>query len=219
MIINKNKPYDVKSNFYSQMFGNETDRHSNTDKAVELTKNIIMTYNNKPVLAYFYAHSGGYTETPENVWINSLPYFKSEPDKFSPDNKYSEWKKTISENKIIELLQKNGYYKIRKIIDIYPVKKSKSGRWTKIGIKHTRGNLILRGNKLRLFLGSQFTLRSLLITKIIKSENNFIFYGKGSGHGVGLPQWSGKNMAEQNYKFRDILLQYYKDIDFAKLEY
>ena len=44
---------------------------------------------------------------------------------------------------------------------------------------------------------------------IEKRGNEFIFYGRGWGHGVGLCQWGSMAMAEQGYKGEQILAHYY----------
>ena len=42
--------------------------------------------------------------------------------------------------------------------------------------------------------------------------------GNGNGHGVGMPQTSARNMANEGYTCEDILKYYYKDIEIGMLE-
>ena len=44
---------------------------------------------------------------------------------------------------------------------------------------------------------------------IEKSGNDFVFYGRGWGHGVGMCQWGAMAMAEQGYTAEKILTHYY----------
>ena len=44
---------------------------------------------------------------------------------------------------------------------------------------------------------------------IEKSGNEFVFYGRGWGHGVGMCQWGAMGMAEQGYTAEKILMHYY----------
>ena len=44
---------------------------------------------------------------------------------------------------------------------------------------------------------------------IEKSGNEFVFYGRGWGHGVGMCQWGSRAMAEQGYTAEKILAHYY----------
>ncbi len=42
-----------------------------------------------------------------------------------------------------------------------------------------------------------------------ENENNFIFVGKGWGHGVGISQWGSYDLAMMGYGYEDILLAYF----------
>lgn len=43
-----------------------------------------------------------------------------------------------------------------------------------------------------------------------KIPNNYIFYGRGFGHGLGMSQYGAKGMAEAGYDYKQILEYYYK---------
>jgi len=43
-----------------------------------------------------------------------------------------------------------------------------------------------------------------------KIPNNYTFYGKGFGHGLGMSQYGAKGMAEAGYDYKQILEYYYK---------
>ena len=46
----------------------------------------------------------------------------------------------------------------------------------------------------------------------IKFGEGYIdFVVKGYGHGVGMSQWGAEGMAEEGYKYYDILSHYYTD--------
>ena len=55
----------------------------------------------------------------------------------------------------------------------------------------------------------QATPRSKYGYAIEKSGNEFVFYGRGWGHGVGMSQWGAMAMAEQGYTAEQILTHYY----------
>lgn len=46
--------------------------------------------------------------------------------------------------------------------------------------------------------------------------NEFVFVGKGSGHGVGMSQWGAKIMAEKGFEYQDILYHYYANTNIRK---
>ena len=53
---------------------------------------------------------------------------------------------------------------------------------------------------------------------IEKSGNDFIFYGRGWGHGVGMCQWGAMAMAEQGYTAEKILAHYYPGTSIRKIK-
>lgn len=53
---------------------------------------------------------------------------------------------------------------------------------------------------------------------IEKSGNDFVFYGRGWGHGVGMCQWGAMAMAEQGYTAEKILMHYYPGTNIRKIK-
>ncbi|MBQ6968817.1 MAG: SpoIID/LytB domain-containing protein [Synergistaceae bacterium] len=53
---------------------------------------------------------------------------------------------------------------------------------------------------------------------IEKNGNDFIFYGRGWGHGVGMCQWGAMAMAEQGYTAEKILAHYYPGTSVRKIK-
>ena len=68
-------------------------------KAVDNTKDVVITYNGDPISALYSSSSGGYTENNENVWGGSpYPYLrgvKDGPDAVAANPNHS-WKVTMS---------------------------------------------------------------------------------------------------------------------------
>ena len=51
--------------------------------------------------------------------------------------------------------------------------------------------------------------RTLEASSASGGTGDFIFTGRGWGHGVGMSQWGAKAMAEQGFGYRDILQFYF----------
>ena len=49
--------------------------------------------------------------------------------------------------------------------------------------------------------------------RLSSGTNNFLFIGKGWGHGGGVSQWGVKNMAEQGYTWQEIIHGYFTGVD------
>lgn len=52
--------------------------------------------------------------------------------------------------------------------------------------------------------------------RIIDQNNEYLFVGKGYGHGLGMSQWGAKGMAEAGYDYREILQHYYQNVTIDK---
>ena len=83
-------------------------------------------------------------------------------------------------------------------------------------IRHARGSLKLSANEFRLALGPD-RVRSTRI-RIERVGDQFLFKGKGWGHGVGMCQFGAKHLAELGYRYTDILRYYYPESEIRNIE-
>jgi stage II sporulation protein D len=60
-------------------------------------------------------------------------------------------------------------------------------------------------------VGTSGRLPSAAIAIEKEDTGNFMLYGGGFGHGVGMSQNGAKNLAELGYNFEEILLFFYKN--------
>lgn len=67
--------YDLKDNTEDQAYGGASVETDKTNRAVEETDGLVLTYDMKIISAYYCASAGGMTNT--NAWGNSLPYLHS----------------------------------------------------------------------------------------------------------------------------------------------
>lgn len=52
--------------------------------------------------------------------------------------------------------------------------------------------------------------------RVVKQSNEFMFVGRGNGHGLGMSQWGAKGMADAGYGYRQILQHYYQNVTIVK---
>jgi stage II sporulation protein D len=69
--------YDLKDNTEDQAYGGASVETNITNKAVEETHGLVLTYDMKIISAYYSASAGGMTNT--NAWGGSVPYLRSVP--------------------------------------------------------------------------------------------------------------------------------------------
>ncbi len=65
--------YTLYPDTRSQMYGGVGAETGATNAAVQATRGQIVTYHGAPAVTYFFASSGGYTESIENVWLGATP--------------------------------------------------------------------------------------------------------------------------------------------------
>jgi stage II sporulation protein D len=92
--------YTLYSDSRSQVYRGVSAETSSTNAAVAATRGQIVTYKGTPVVTYFFASSGGYTEDIQNVWLGSTPepWLQGVPDPYdnSGGNPYFRWSEKLS---------------------------------------------------------------------------------------------------------------------------
>lgn len=169
---NRNEFYDVRSNDMGQVYGGIAAEHANTNKIVDMTRGVVVTYNDNPIQAFFHSCSGGYTESAVNVWGNDVPYLQPVVD-YDKDSPNYSWNKTFTRDDIQKALEQSGYkVGILEGIRLSARKKAPagwssdrgtSGRVKKITIKGKTGSVTLEGNKLRSILNLPSTLFDITV--------------------------------------------------------
>lgn len=189
----------------------EKDREENWNKiltAVNSTAGKIITYNNKPINAFFHSNSGGVTEVVSNVWGGTdLPYLKSVET--SGEDGYSQYKSEVTLTKEDLLNKLKQEYKDIQInfddnesIKILEYTESRRVKTVKFG------NTEIPGTKVR----SIFELKSTNF-EIKKEGDNIIFSVIGYGHGVGMSQTGANSMAKSGKNFEEILKHFYTGVE------
>ena len=188
----------------------ESVRESNWQKieqAVNETKGKIITYEGKPINAFFHSNSGGKTEIPVNVWGGTgYPYLQVVET--SGEDNYTQYNSEVvlSNEELLEKLKVN-YSDIS--IDFNNNDDLKILEYTDSGrVKTVKfGNHNLSGTETRSLLG----LRSTNF-EIIKENENIKFSVNGYGHGVGMSQTGANTLAKEGKSYEDIINHFYMGV-------
>ncbi len=192
--------YNVTSSVLHQVYKGG-DIPESIRRAVDDTKGEILTYEGSPIAAYYHSTSGGITEDPVEVFGKSYPYLKPVETncELSP---YYMWEKRIPVSDIEKALNTNGLKDI--FIDAY----TDSNRVRNFKIITETGEFDIPGKDFRRNLGWD-KLPSTMVTNLTRNGNNYIFEGKGFGHGVGMCQWTALEMAKEGKNYKEILSTFY----------
>ena len=177
-------------------------------KAVNTTQGKIITYENKPINAFFHSNSGGATEAPINVWGGSgYPYLKSVTT--AGEDAYSQYSSnvTVTQTQFIEKIKKvHSDFEIdfdkKDCIEIKEYTEGNRVKTIKVG------NLSLSGVEIRTLFG----LRSANF-KIEMEGKNITFEVTGYGHGVGMSQTGADSLAKQGKNYKEIIHHYYTGVE------
>ena len=193
----------------------ETEQEANWDKIVNVvnsTQGKIITYDGKPINAFFHSNSGGTTEAPIDVWGGSgYPYLQSVAtageDAYSQYSSEASFTKDEFVQKIEEVhsdfeidFEEEDCIKVEEYTDGNRVKTIKIG------------NLELSGVEVRTIFG----LRSANF-KITMNEDTIEFEVIGYGHGVGMSQTGADSLAKEGSTYEDIIHHYYTGVEIVDM--
>ncbi len=193
----------------------ESKREDNWNKittAVNETKGKIITYQGKPINAFFHSNSGGITEVPFNVWGGTgYPYLQSVET--VGEEGYTQYASEVvfTQEELLNKL-KGKYADITidfanseeiKILEYTESKRVKTVKF---------GNHEISGVEARTLLGLKSTNFE------IKTEDGKIkFTVKGYGHGVGMSQTGADSMAKRGSKAEEIIKHFYAGVEISEV--
>lgn len=213
-ILHNKKNYDLVSDISDQEYITNEEMqdkwkddykiyYEKVKKAVEATKNEVITYKDDVILAYYFAMSNGYTEDSSLVF-EEQPYLES-VESIWDNNSLNNFQVDITINKQ-DFCQKLNI-NCQEIV-INNITRSNTNRVNNIVINNQEFN----GTDFRYLLNLRSTDFDITIT-----EKNVQITTTGYGHGVGMSQYGANGMAKEGYTYKEILKHYYKDIKISKI--
>lgn len=91
----------------------------------------------------------------------------------------------------------------------------KNGRVTLVKIFGDK-TITISGNELRKIIGYNKIFSTIF--DVFDFDNEFVFAGRGSGHGVGMSQWGACGLAKKGKNYKEIVKFYYTGVDIINLE-
>jgi len=207
MAQNDNGRFHMLSNTIDQVYTGINSFNERTDIAVDETKGLVLTYENRVIKAYYHSTSGSRTEDNEEVFPEGkLPYLKSVTCRYDRESPHNRWSYAVTVQEISDRLAKAGF-EFGKIGGISIKSFTRSGRAREIAVKTDAGREIIKATEFRKAL-SPVKIKSTWF-RLRMSGDTVTFKGRGFGHGVGMCQWGARGMAEKRFDFRAILSHYY----------
>ena len=193
----------------------ESEQEENWKKivnAVNSTQGKIITYQGKPINAFFHSNSGGETEAPIEVWGGSgYPYLQSVST--AGEDAYSQYSSEaeFTEEEFVEKIKEvHSNFEINwkedNCIEVTEYTEGNRVKTIKIG------NLELSGVEVRTIFG----LRSANF-KVTREGGKVKFEVTGYGHGVGMSQTGADSLAKEGKNYEDIIHHFYTDVEITDM--
>ncbi|MGE0076253.1 MAG: SpoIID/LytB domain-containing protein [Bacteroidales bacterium] len=195
--------FNLCDGVHCQAYKGRSEMDEDIYTATSDTKDLIIVDSlNRPITAAFHANCGGETANSGDVWIESLPYLVSVPDRFCTNSRSATWERRVPLKEWKKFLSEQGVdtLKIGKHSEMNFDSHQRAKNYTAYGVT-------IPTTKIR----SQFKLRSAWFS-IFVYKTEVRFSGRGYGHGVGLCQDGAINMASRGWTYDKIIEYYYKGV-------
>lgn len=162
--------FDVCRSTDCQVYNGANHASDLTDRAVEETAGVVITYRGELAETYYCSSNGGASESSENVWSAALPYLRGRQDPYEgtisiPGYSYSE---TYTLDQLTRILRDKGH-EVGQVQSVYVSERTEQGNVKSVTFVGSRDTLTVTGEKCKtifyttLFGGTK-SLKSLRFT-------------------------------------------------------
>lgn len=205
---NERDNYDLKDTTDDQVYLGVESETATGNQACDETSGVVLKHNQRVISAFFHSTSGGATEVGENVWGKEIPYVQSVAD-YDDNSPHFSWQRRFS----VDQAEKAFGLKTGSLLNIHPFWKVASNRVKQAAVVSMDNTTVVTGERLR----QLFKLPSSIFN-VSFEDNNYIFAGRGFGHGLGMSQYGARTLAESGYNAAQILSYYYRDVSVEYLD-
>ncbi|HYJ88502.1 MAG TPA: SpoIID/LytB domain-containing protein [Pyrinomonadaceae bacterium] len=182
-------------------------------EAVEGTRGEILRDSGGNVVdSYFSASCGGATANMGTLWGGSAPpYLRGVRDEHCANQPHHSWTDLISHAHLLKALQSDRRTNVGgQLHNVTVVRRDQSDRAELIALEGDR-RVTISGWEFKIVVGRALGWNLLKSSRfdIVRSGPNFVFQGKGFGHGLGLCQEGAHVMAARGASYNQILAKYF----------
>ena len=206
----KDEPFDVRATSQDQNYGGQGRETDATNAAVQATAGRVLHHDGRPLTAYYHSSCGGHTADAWLALADADSPLRGVPCRYCTESPRHRWRLRVS---LAELRRK---LRVKSLTDLTPQGVGPAdGRVARLILHRGRQrDLTLTGVEFRRRVGTWKRLRGpvgIFSTKftVTKDGSDFVFDGRGWGHGAGMCQWGAKGMADVGKACAEILAQYY----------
>ncbi|MGA3046600.1 MAG: SpoIID/LytB domain-containing protein [Terracidiphilus sp.] len=207
--------YDLCDSTHCQLlhWGGSSERSNAAHAATLATAGETLWFHGQRVEAWFHQNCGGRTASPGEVWPatrggprQTMPWLVSRADPYCTANGAREWSTSLSLGDLSAALATAGLARPGwKTLAV--ARRGESGRAVTLRLDSAE----ISAEDFRLAVGRAFGWGKILSDwfEVSRQGDQFLFHGRGSGHGVGLCQAGAAAMSAQGRDATQILAQYF----------
>lgn len=215
----KNEGFDFCDSTHCQYYRGFVPPGTPHHRAVRETLGMVLTIGGQPVQCFYHSTCGGETSPAQSVFGSFCPGITSIKDSPSPgkppfcsSSHHFRWKLVIPDEKLNRILSgEPDYSYLKKIEKIIVLKTGPGGRVENLTLVGKDKQKNVSGYDFWQMMGDNFGWGKFKSSwfRVKKVGNNFVFTGRGLGHGVGMCQEGAINMAQKGYTYKQILKHYF----------
>ena len=208
--------FHIKNSISHQTYKGYCKVAKNVLLAAKETRDLVMTYQGKPVEAMFDSCCGGVIPAKiEGFAFEKVPYLaRKKICTHCKSSSLYNWKFDYTDKQVLAKLQV-ALPDLTVVRDIRVVELDNAKLVKKVMIQGKGKKYYLSGKKMYSLFSE---IKSFCFT-IKRRNKHFLFHGRGYGHHMGLCQWGARKMVDANWNYHSILKFYYPGIEFVQLSY
>jgi stage II sporulation protein D len=205
-----NRSWDIGTGVLAQVFASAPGATARA--AAEATAGEVLALGMEPVEAYFHAACGGRTEGGLAALGRDLPYLRSVTCGRCDRAPKVAWSVKVSARELGKAAGLGGSASAARVAS-----RTASGRAEKVEVAAGDRKVLMAASDLRQRLG--FSRLPSLAFDLHRTWawGDFVFDGRGQGHGAGLCQWGAAGLAREGKTYREILAHYYPGVDVLRM--
>lgn len=229
--------YDLCATVLSAVYRGLAAEHQRSTQAVNATRGEILTWQGEIIDAVYSSNVGGHTESSASIWGGERPYLQpvstdKEPqasylspgelrewlmedwDSFSNQPPYTSPNQYRWVRRFDAAALEAQYPELGDLVDIQIRSRGEGGSVLVLALVGKENERIFQGDAIR---GAFNNLRSsrFFVERIYDGGGiqEFLFYGGGFGHSVGMGQSEAAAMAHSGYDYLEILKFFYQGVE------
>jgi stage II sporulation protein D len=221
--------FDYQSGVSDQVYGGIAAENPGAKDAVAQTAGLIVTWNGRPIDAFFFSTCGGHTELGPEVFRGANPAYLRSVSDIAPDgtaycslSPRFHWREEFTGRQLRAALRRYlpaatsvAAERITRIRDIRISSRTASGRVKSMVVELPGGAVTVPGSATRRVLRDpsgnilRSTLFTLRATHAAGEVSHLEIEGSGAGHGVGFCQWGAVGRARAGQSHEAIISAYF----------